>query len=193
MSMTRLLVSCAALLLFCQQAAAQDKIEISLKHNSQAEAQTKERLQNLLQQFALSKWTFTRRILIEDDVIPHSHPVLTLNTKEDGDVLLATFVHEQIHWFLSDNYERTEKAKSALKAIYPKVPVGSPDGARSKESTYLHLIVTYLEYEALKELAGEARAKEVFKEKRYYRWIYKTVLTDHLRIKEIVEENKLRI
>jgi hypothetical protein len=193
MSMKRLLPSCISVLLFCALTIAQDTIEISLKNNSKTEAQTKERLEGLLQKYNLSKWMFTRKILIEDKVIPHSHPVLTLNTKEDGDVLLATFVHEQIHWFLSANFERTEKAKAELKAIYPEVPVGSPNGARSKESTYLHLIVNYLEYEATRELLGEGRAKAVFEGKGYYRWIYKTVLTDSSRIKDIVERNKLRI
>jgi hypothetical protein len=191
--MKRILLCCTLLLLFCYQSGAQNKIEISLKNNSQAEAQTKERLEKLLQQYKLAKWIFTRKILIEGDVIPHSHPILTLNTKEDGDRLLATFVHEQIHWFLSAKYEQAEKAKTALKAIYPKVPVGSSEGARDTESTYLHLLVNYLEYEALKELVGEARAKEVFEGKRYYRWIYKTVLTDARRIKDIIEVNKLRI
>jgi hypothetical protein len=169
MSMKRLLLCCTAILLFCALSVAQDTIEISLKNNSKSEAQTKERLQRLLQQYDLSKWIFTRKILIEDGVIPHSHPVLTLNTKEDGDVLLATFVHEQIHWFLSANFDRTEKAKAELKATYLKVPVGSPNGARNKESTYLHLIVNYLEYQAMRELVGDVRAKEVFEGKGYYR------------------------
>ncbi len=191
--MKRLLLCCTVILLFCALSRAQDTIEISLKNNSKSEAQTKERLQKLLQQYDLSKWIFTQKILIENKVIPHSHPVLTLNTKEDGDVLLATFVHEQIHWFLSANSDRTEKAKAELKAIYPKVPVGSPDGARNKESTYLHLIVNYLEYEAMRELVGAVRAKEVFEGKGYYRWIYRTVLTDSGRIKDVVERNKLRI
>ena len=189
--MKRLLLCSSVILLFCAPSRAQDTTEISLKKNSKSEVQTKERLQKLLQQYDLSKWMFTRKILIEDGVIPHSHPVLTLGTKENGDVLLATFVHEQIHWFLSANFDRTEKAKAELKVIYPKVPVGSPDGARNKESSYLHLIVNYLEYEAMRELAGDVRAKKVFEGKGYYRWLYRTVLDDSGRIKDVVERNKL--
>jgi hypothetical protein len=187
------LLCCTAFLLCCVLPRAQASIEISLKNNSKSEAQTKERLQRLLRQYDLSKWIFTRKILIEDGVIPHSHPVLTLNVKEDGDVLLATFVHEQTHWFLSANFERTEQAKAELKAIYPNVPVGPPNGARSTESTYLHLIVNYLEYEAMRELIGDVRAKEVFERKGYYKWIYKTVLTDSSKIRVVAERNKLRI
>lgn len=191
--MMRLIAWCAAVLLLCVPAGAQDKFEITLKNNSESEARTRERLQKILGQYDLSRWTFTRKVLIEDKVIPHSHPVLTLSTRGDGDELLATFVHEQIHWFLDENSERTEKAKAELKALYPKVPVGPPDGARNEGSSYLHLIVNYLEYEAMRELIGEEKARRLLEGKGYYKWIYKTVLTDTSRLKEVVERNRLRI
>ena len=49
---------------------------------------------------------FTRRILIDRDArIPHSHPVLTLNTDyPDGDSdLVSALVHEQFHWFVLED------------------------------------------------------------------------------------------
>jgi hypothetical protein len=192
-SVMKLIACCAAVLLLFAPARAQDKLEISLKNNSESESRTREELQKLLQEYDLSKWLFTRKILIEDKVIPHSHPVLTLSTRGEGDALLATFVHEQIHWFLVEHSERTEKAKAELRAMYPKVPVGPPDGARNEGSTYLHLIVNYLEYEAMTELIGEAKARKLLEGKGYYKWIYKTVLADTGRIKDVVERNKLKI
>ncbi len=182
--------SIAVLLLLVQ---ASDKLEITLKNNSQSEMATKEELQRLLKQYDTSKWTFTRKVVIEDNVIPHSHPVLTVSTREVGEDLLSAYVHEQIHWFLSDNRDHTFKTIEEFKGIYQKVPVGGPDGARNEFSTYLHLIVNYLEYEAMKELIGEAKARELLAAKRYYRWIYKTVLDDGPRIREIVERNQLQI
>ena len=76
---------------------AQDKIEIALKSGTPREVQTKEQLQRLLKTYDLSKWIFTRSILIDEKAIPHSHPVLTLHTRhlKDDDLLLSTFVHEQ--------------------------------------------------------------------------------------------------
>lgn len=133
--MMKLIACCAAVLLLFAPIRAQGKLDISLKNNSESESQTRERLQKILQQYDLSKWVFTRKILIEDRVIPHSHPVLTLSTRDEGDALLATFVHEQIHWFLVEHAERAGRAKAELKAMYPKVPVGPPDGARDEEST----------------------------------------------------------
>ena len=77
-------------LLLSIAAQAQDKIEISLKNNSQSEIQTKEQLQRLLKTYDLSKWIFTKSVVIEENVIPHSHPVLTLSTRhiKDDELLL---------------------------------------------------------------------------------------------------------
>ena len=65
-----------------------------------------------------------------------------------------------------------------MRALFPKVPVGFPEGAESEDSTYLHLLVNYLEYRADKELLGELKARQVmdFWSTDHYRWVYKTVL-----------------
>jgi hypothetical protein len=118
--------------------------------------------------------------MIEDGVIPHSHPVLTLSTRhiKDDELLLSTFVHEQAHWLLTQNYKNTEDAKKELRALFPKVPNKGPEGASDEESTYAHLIVIYLEYRADRELLGELKARQVmeFWSNDHYTWIYKTVL-----------------
>ena len=88
---------CLILIIFTGQIAlAQSKtapLEISLKNKDQREEQTKQQLERLLSTYDLSKWIFTRKILIESRVIPHSHPVLTLSTRhlKDDELLLATF------------------------------------------------------------------------------------------------------
>lgn len=191
--MKKLTLCCAALLLSAPLLRAQSGIEISLKNNSPREAKTKERLSGLLRRYDLSKWIRTRKVLIEQYVVPHSHPVLTLNTRGDGDELLATFIHEQIHWFEEERAEQRDAAVRELKTVFPKVPAGLPEGAKDEESTYLHLIVNYLEYEAMKELVGAAKAREVLGAKGYYKWIYKTVLTEGEKIKGVVEKHGLTI
>jgi len=142
---------------------AQDKIEISLKNSSRQESQTRDQLQRLVKTYDLSMWIFTKSILIDEKAIPHSHPTLTLNTRylKDDDLLLSTFVHEQLHWFLVQRDKETKEAMKDLRALFPKVPAGLPDGAGDEESTYLHLLVNYLEYRADSELLGELRAKQV--------------------------------
>jgi len=159
---------------------AQDKIDISLKNGSAGEIQTRDQLQRLLKTYDLSKWIFTKSILIDEKAIPHSHPILTLHTRhlKDDDLLLSTFVHEQLHWFLVQNDKETKEAMKDLRALFPKVPVGFPNGAEDEESTYLHLLVNCLEYRADRELLGELRAKQVmeFWASDHYTWVYRTVL-----------------
>jgi hypothetical protein len=182
-------------LLLSITAFAQDKIEIALKSGTPREVQTKEQLQRLLKTCDLSKWIFTRSILIDEKAIPHSHPVLTLHTRhlKDDDLLLSTFVHEQLHWFLVQNDQETKEAMKDLRTTFPKVPVGFPDGAENEESTYLHLLVNYLEYRADRELLGELRARQVFEfwASDHYRWVYKTVLERTRDIGDIAFRHKI--
>ena len=174
---------------------AQDKIEIALKNNTKAEIQTREQLQRLLKTYNLSKWTFTNSILIDEKSIPHSHPTLTLHTRhlKDDELLVSTFVHEQFHWFLVQNSKETDEAVKELRALFPKVPSGFPEGGEDEESTRLHLLVCYLEYRADKELFGELKARQVmdFWATDHYTWVYKTVLERPREIFNIMSKHKL--
>src|SRR5689334_21138216 len=89
-------------------------LEIELKQGSPEEVRTRDQLLRLLGSYDLGRWIFTRKVVIDGSpqVIPHSHPVLTLSTRhlKDDDLLLSTFVHEQLHWYLSENHERAEPA-----------------------------------------------------------------------------------
>jgi hypothetical protein len=167
-------------LVLVNQSQAQGGFEVSLKHNTQDEAQTKEQLLRLVKSYDLSKWLFTKSILIDKEATPHSHPVLTLSTRhlKDDELLLSTFVHEQIHWLLVEKSKDTDAAIKELRTLFPKVPTVGPEGAKDEQSTYLHLLVNYLEYRADRELLGELKAKQVmeFWAGDHYTWIYKTVL-----------------
>ena len=179
--MKRVLFVIAFALLANAAARAQEKIGITLAQGSRAEAQTKGQLERLLRTHDLSKWVFTRAVVIDEKTnIPHSHPKLTLNTRHllDDELLLSTFVHEQVHWFVSAREKETEEALKELRVMFPKVPFGNREGARDERSSYTHLIVIYLEYRALRELIGELRARQVmeFWTHDHYTWIYKTVL-----------------
>jgi hypothetical protein len=174
---------------------AQDEFEISLKNGSSAEQQTKEQLLRLVKSYDLSTWIMTRKIEIDENAIPHSHPVLTLSTRhlKDDELLVSTFVHEQMHWFVLQDQENLGAALKELEEIYPTVPVGFPDGASDEDSTYLHLAVVYLEHRANRELLGELRAKQVieFWATDHYRWIYKTVSENPQKIGQIMFRHNL--
>jgi hypothetical protein len=173
----------------------QVKTDISLKNGSRAEIQTRDQLQRLLITYDLSQWIFTRSILIDEKAIPHSHPILTLHTRhlKDDDLLLSTFVHEQLHWFLVQKDQETKEAMKDLRTTFPKVPVDVPDGAGDEESTYLHLLVNYLEFRADRELLGELRTRQVFEfwAGDHYRWVYKTILERTRDVGNIAFRHKL--
>lgn len=159
---------------------AGDSLEITFASNSAAERETADQLRRLLRQHRVGQWIFTRRIHIDErERIPHSHPVLTLNTRflRDDDALLATFVHEQFHW-LEDGNAAFGNAMRAYAVAYPDAPSRGPEGGYNLESTYRHLLVCDLEFQAMSILVGAERAREVLASHRYYTWIYQRVLGD---------------
>lgn len=157
---------------------------------------TKEQLARLLEAYDVSPWLYTTRIAIDATAIPHSHPVLTLHTQHLGDDhhLLATFLHEQLHWYLMTRPEpAVAGAFEELRGTFPEAPVGFPEGGEDEESTYLHLIVNYLELEALTAALGSALARSVieFWTGDHYRWIYRMVLERGEEIRGILERHEL--
>jgi hypothetical protein len=186
----KILVTC----LFFALASA-TSITIELKNGSKTESLTKAQLEKLLSAYDLSKYTFTRNVLIEDKAVPHSNPVLTLNTRylDSDDKLLTAYIHEQLHWYLDARTGDTQQAETALRKLYPKVPVGYPNGAKDEESTYLHLIDCYLELKADQNILGRERAAALlhFLENDHYRWIYQTIERDNSAIGAVVERAHL--
>ncbi len=152
-------------------------VQISLKHNSEREQRIRDLLETILRKYELQKWILCPGVIIEEGVPPHSHPVVTLNTKRDTEAtLLAVFLHEQIHWIEEGKRDLMDKAIEALKLLFPVVPVGKPEGADTEKSTYRHLIVCRLEFLGLCELLGIEKATEVVLGNSGYTWIRRTVI-----------------
>ncbi len=173
-------------------------LNISLKNNSKKEKDIKNKLINLLKKYDASKFIYTKNIIIDEDAqIPHSRPVLTLNTNEKyGNnelMLLSVFLHEQFHWFEDINREKITSCIKDLVKKYPEVPVNLPEGAGTRFATYVHLIINYYEFWALGKLIGGNKAKEVIGNMKHYTWVYKTILKDKNELKEILNKNGLLI
>jgi hypothetical protein len=189
--------SIAALAAYMTVGFAQAQVSIVTAKDTEREQRTKAQLERLLEEHDVGRWIFTTDVVIDETSIPHSHPVLTLHTRHlDEDLhLLSTFVHEQIHWHLSAEWARTQLAIDDLRGAYPTVPVGGREGGRDAESTYLHLLVNSLEYDAMRQLIGEVKATEVmeFWTTDHYTWIYRTVLSDGRRLGEVIRKFGLGI
>ncbi len=176
---------------------ASDAIHIELKNGTEGERETKAQLERLLKNNDVARYAFTHDVIIDEHSIPHSHPILTLHTRhlKSDDLLLSTYLHEQLHWYLSARPTETQTAESELRKIYPHVPVGGRDGAQDEESTYLHLIDCYLEMQADRDVMGSQRTSDVMKfwSDDHYRWIYRTVMDDEARIANVLTKEHLGI
>ena len=152
-------------------------------------------LYDLHKKYDLDKWIFTRKIIVKAGVISHSHPVLTINTKHIGNetATLATYLHEQFHWYLEENSSSLEKAIADLRIAYPNIPKKRPRAARSDYSTYLHLIVCALEFDALSVLVGEGPARAELESKSYYTWVYEQVLENDQGIRAAMKKHKIEL
>lgn len=189
------LVLVAALVGLPGVAAGQGAISIALKHDTAAEAATRDQLQRLLKTYDLSPWLYTKAIVIDERAVPFSHPVLTLHTRhaKDDELLLATFIHEELHWFFAGRQERTEQAVADLRKAFPDAPVGGRAGARDEFSTYLHLLVGFLEWRGVSQVLGELTSRQVieFWASDHYTWVYRQVLDRGQDIAAILKAREL--
>jgi hypothetical protein len=170
-------------------------LQIRLRQGTPGEQRTQAAVEALLAAYDLDGLLFTTDVEIDETAFPHSHPVLTLNTAylNDAQLLLAEFVHEQLHWFEEAHAERRDHAIKLTVDLYPYVPPNPPEGSVTETSTRLHLLVCYWEYQALKCLLGAASARETIERlsRHHYCWVYRTVLRDEARIGQLLQAQDL--
>jgi hypothetical protein len=180
---------------FLMRAGVGQPVKIEVARGTVRELATKAQLEHVLDSYDLARYTFTRHVVIELGARNHAFPVLTLNVRfaDSPDDLLASFVHEQIHWHIRAHDSDQRRAVTQLRRMYPKAPVGLPEGADTEFSTYGHLVTCYLEIQVIRRFLGVERAAAVVDRKGHYTWIYRTVLSDEPRIAAIVAEHRLQL
>ena len=149
-------------------------------------------LQKLRERFDLAQFEFTKEIRIAPDEVPHSHPVLTLNAflLDNENMFLSTYLHEQIHWYLTDHRAmELSRAIEILQQRYPDVPSPESERARDEYSIYLHLVVNWLQIEATGKVIGRGETLRLFDEPFVYRWIYGAVIRDWRSIGGLLSES----
>ena len=174
-------ISALASVVTCISVAfANTVLTVELGEGSEPEEAARSQLLRLVEEYDVDRWLFTDTVLIDDGQwIPHSHPVLTLNSRylEDDLSQLATFLHEQFHWYASERQDQVESAIAEFRELFPDVPSGRA-GARNEYSTYLHLVICDLEFGAMQELVGDKEARSVLTRWQHYTWIYDQVLNN---------------
>lgn len=160
------------------------RIDIDLAHAEREAGRIRDWLSALRRRHDLSRFEFTRHVQVVPAGPTHSHPILTLGTRfaETEDLLLSTYLHEQMHWYLwrlgGPDHDPVAPFFDELVRRYPRAPTRLPDGARNYEQTYVHLVVCWLEVAATSELIGRERAHAIADTQWGYRWIYRTVIQD---------------
>ena len=107
----------------------------------------------------------------------------------DRDEILSAYLHEQMHWYAdARGVDQQSPVIAELERRYPHAPIEFPEGAYDKLSTYLHLLVNWLEIEATSNFLPRERAEEIARNTGYYRWIYRMVLTDWNSLERLFRE-----
>ena len=173
----------AILMLAVSVPAKTPKLNITLQHNSAGEQKRKEQIERLADKYDLAKYTITRDIVIDQQAMNHSSPVLTQNLRflDNDDRALSAYVHEQAHWLLMQRHRgQAREMLPELLRMYPNIEIAPPYGDGNQGTSYIHLVVLMLEWHALEDLIGADRARSVmeFKRQDHYKALYATVM-DH--------------
>jgi len=121
--------------------------------------------------------------------------VLTLHTRhlKQDDELLSTYVHEQLHWYLSAHEEETHAAESDLMKLYPDVPVGFPKAPRTRVNLLASAGLPP-RTKRRRSFAGRGTHQECDEllAGDHYRWVYRTILQDGPKIDETLRSHHLQ-
>ena len=167
------------------------KLNIKTKHGFPLEEQRKAQMERLAKQYDLKKYTITRDILIERGAMNHSYPVLTLNLRflDNDDLALSAYAHEQGHWVLMERHRGDNpRLFDDLHSTFPNLEIQAPEGDGELRSSYFHIAVCMLEWQAMEDLLGPERARKVieWKQSDHYKAIYSTILNQRERVEAVL-------
>lgn len=173
------------------------KLNIKTKHGFPKAEQRKAQMERLAKQYDLKKYTITRDILIERGAMNHSYPVLTLNLRflDNDDLALSAYVHEQGHWVLMERHRGDNpRLFEDLHSSFPNLEIQAPEGDGELRSSYFHIAVCMLEWQAMEDFLGPERARKVieWKQADHYKAIYSTVLTQREQVEAVLNRYDLK-
>jgi hypothetical protein len=170
-------------------------IDIDVQHAHREAERVRDMLAALRRRHDLTRYEYTSVVRIAPGSITFAHPVLTLGNRfaDTEDMLLSTYLHEQMHWYLwllgTPDRDMVAPFYDELVRRYPQAPIAVPEGAHGYDATYTHLVVNWLEIAAASEFIGRERAVAVAQDARSYRWIYRTVLKNWDALGALFEQN----
>lgn len=185
-------------LLFPITLNAQSQKQIKFVDDLKKEARIQ--LRRIINDYDIDDWIFTEEVKIVNGEDARSYPILQMNTNhlEDDEIQLSVFVHENAHIFVANDKkdEAENKVIRELRSLYPNPP------APQQKNLYHHIMVVWIEYDALIELFGKEKASEIIDRKidyytkedpssllsQNYVWYNKIVMNNPKVIGEIMDE-----
>jgi hypothetical protein len=176
------------------------RIDIDLDHAQREADRVRDMLAALRRRHDLARYEYTSIVRIVPGGDTFAQPVLTLGNRfaDSEDLLLSTYLHEQMHWYLwhlgTPERDMVAPFMDELVRRYPDAPIDLANGgARSYEATYSHLVVNWLEIATTSEFIGRERAIAVAnaQRRRSYGWLYDTVVRDWDLLGELYERHDI--
>lgn len=169
------------------------KLNSRTKHGFPMEEQRKAQMERLAKQCDLKKYTVTRDIVIEGGAMNHSYPVLTLNLRflDNDDLALSAYVHEQGHWVLMERHRADHPHLfEDLQSTFANLEIPPPEGDGERKSSYFHIAMSMLEWQAMEDLVGAERARKVIEWKRadHYHGSYSVILGQRERVEGVLNK-----
>jgi hypothetical protein len=168
-------------------------IAIDLTPARNGAERVRDMLTALRQRFDLSPFEYCKQVRIAPTQIPFSHPHITLSSFVLNDLgLAAMYLHEQMHWYATwfshSHPQQWREIFARLRRRYPEVPAVNAGGAQDEASTYLHLIVNWLELEAVSRFFPRDEVERHLRAMPFYRWIYQIVIDDQQALTSLYRE-----
>ena len=110
------------------------RIDLDLEHARREAERVRDMLRALRRRHDLSRYEYTRVVRIVPGSDTFSHPILTLGNRfaDNEDLLLSTYLHEQMHWYLwhlgTPDKDPVAPFFDELVRRYPEAPTDLPDG-----------------------------------------------------------------
>ncbi len=161
------------------------KIVIGTASEHPGEVRTAVELRVLLGSNDLSGLQWTSRVIIDRHGVTHSHPRLVLTPTDQGDPLLAAYVHQQMRWW-TGSQPGFGGAIADTHRAWATVPTGHGGGAARDVQTRKNLIVCHLERRAMHHIIGSIRSRTLLRQQittgQVHPWVYGQI---HLRGHEL--------
>jgi len=159
-------------------------MKIITRNNSEKEIKVKKALEEIIQKY--NPPIFTKKVIIATGSIPHSHPVLTLNTRDTEERrYLEMFVHEQLHWF-AQNQPMYNECITFLKKRYKDNRECNKSGTYPN-SFWEHIIVNFNTRNILIQLLPKVDVEYVYIGWQAYPKTEKLVVENLIEIKKQLE------